>query len=62
MVAGLSITLYYMVIHAPAVRNLTGIAQADLWFGILPISAGVFGVALGTVVTVAISLVTHGSD
>jgi len=62
MLAGLGITLYYMVIHASAVRELTGIAQADLWFGILPISAGVFGVALGFLVTGAISLITHGSD
>ena len=33
-----------------------------LWFGILPISAGVFGVALGLLVTTVVSLLTHGSD
>jgi cation/acetate symporter len=62
MLAGLSITVYYMVLHAPAMRNFFGFAPPDLWLGILPVSAGVFGVALGSAVTVAVSLITRGSD
>ena len=32
--------------------------DADLWFGILPISAGVFGVPLGFAVIIIVSLLT----
>ena len=57
MLAGLGITAYYMLASAPSLRVLFGFpAQPALWFGILPLSAGVFGVALGTAVTVAVSL------
>jgi cation/acetate symporter len=56
MLAGLGITAYYMLANAPAVRTWLGLGPAQLWFGILPISAGVFGVALGTVTTVLASL------
>lgn len=63
MLAGLGITLYYMLVNTAAVRALVGMAPgADLWFGILPVSAGVFGVALGSVVAVVVSLLTRGSD
>ncbi len=63
MLAGLGITVYYMLVNSSVIRNLTGMAPgSDLWFGILPISAGVFGVALGTAVAVVVSLVTRGSD
>jgi cation/acetate symporter len=31
-----------------------------LWFGIQPISAGVFGVPVGVVVTVLVSLLSRG--
>jgi cation/acetate symporter len=59
MAAGLGLTLYYMVINHPWMRTLIGITQpVDLWWGIQPISAGVFGVPLGFAVIVVVSLLT----
>jgi cation/acetate symporter len=53
MLGGLGITVYYMLVHAPMVRNLAGMDNGpELWFGIQPISAGVFGVILGSLLTV----------
>jgi cation/acetate symporter len=34
----------------------------DLWWGILPISAGVFGVRVGVAVIILVSLVTKAPD
>ncbi len=60
MVSGLLLTLYYMVHNEPWMRDTFGIsAPVDLWFGIQPISAGVFGVLLGFAVTVVGSLMTR---
>jgi cation/acetate symporter len=59
MVVGLSITLYYMIRNEDWLRSLFGVTVApELWFGILPISAGVFGVPAGFVACVLASLVT----
>jgi cation/acetate symporter len=59
MIAGLGITVYYMVMNHPWMRGLFGVTQPiDLWFGILPISAGVFGVPVGFAVIILVSLVT----
>jgi cation/acetate symporter len=41
------------------VRAALGLAEQGLWFGIQPISAGVFGVAAGFAVTVLGSLLTR---
>lgn len=60
MASGLLMTLGYMVRNEPWMRDIFGIsAPVDLWFAIQPISAGVFGVLLGFVVMVAVSLVTR---
>ena len=59
MLAGVGVTVYYMAIHAAPMRALLGLPEADLWFGIQPVSAGVFGVLAGFVVTVLLSLVTR---
>lgn len=60
MLAGLGITVYYMVLNAPWLRALLRLEQGQsLWWGILPTAGGVFGVAAGVVVTVAVSLVTR---
>ena len=60
MLAGLGITVYYMVLNAPWLRALLHLAQPQsLWWGILPTAGGVFGVVVGLVVTVAVSLVTR---
>lgn len=59
MVAGLGITIYYMVTTQPWMRGIFGVTSPiELWFGILPISAGVFGVPIGFAVIVLLSLVT----
>ncbi|MEN9631403.1 MAG: hypothetical protein RJA10_4631 [Pseudomonadota bacterium] len=59
MVAGLGITFYYMVTTQPWLRGVFGVTSPiELWFGILPISAGVFGVPLGFAVIIIVSLLT----
>ncbi|MGV3728534.1 sodium:solute symporter family protein [Hydrogenophaga sp.] len=59
MVAGLGITFYYMVTTQPWMRGLFGITSpVELWWGIQPISAGVFGVPVGFAVIILVSLVT----
>jgi cation/acetate symporter len=57
MLAGLGVTLYYMVVNAPGVRHFWGLdPSAGLWFGIQPLSAGVFGVPAGLGVMVLLTL------
>ena len=59
MVTGLGVTIYYMVMNHAWMRSVFGVtAPVDLWWGILPISAGVFGVPIGLAVIVLVSLVT----
>jgi cation/acetate symporter len=56
MTAGLGLTIYYTAINAVAVRSALGLSGSGLWFGIQPVSAGVFGILAGLVVTVLVSL------
>jgi cation/acetate symporter len=57
MIAGLGITIYYMVMNQAWLRGIFGVTSpSELWFGILPISAGVFGVPLGFAVIIIVSL------
>jgi len=56
MATGLGLTIYYMAINAAWVRSVLGLAGNGLWFGIQPVSAGVFGILAGLLVTVAVSL------
>lgn len=59
MLAGLGVTFYYMVITQPWLREVFGVSgPIELWWGILPISAGVFGVPLGFAVIILVSWVT----
>ena len=59
MIAGLGTTVYYMVMNQPWLRGIFGITSPiDLWYGILPISAGVFGVPVGIAVIFVVSLIT----
>jgi len=63
MLAGFGVTLYYMSRTQPWLRELVyGIPQempvTDLWWGIEPISAGIFGVPVGFAVIVVVSLLT----
>ena len=59
MICGLGITAYYMVMNQPWLRGIFGVTSpVDLWWGIQPISAGVFGVPVGFAVAILVSLVT----
>jgi cation/acetate symporter len=61
MASGLGLTLYYLIRNEAWLRALFGVtAPVDLWFGILPVSAGVFGVPLGFAACVLVSLLTPG--
>lgn len=62
MLTGLGVTIYYMAINLPALRSAAGLKVDGLWWGIQPVSAGVFGVAAGFAVAVSLSLVTRGSS
>ena len=62
MLAGVGLCLWYMARNLPGPRAWLslGPASADLrWWGIDPMSAGVFGVPLGCAVLVAVSLLTR---
>jgi cation/acetate symporter len=61
MVAGLLVCVYYIVSTYPFFMQLTGFAGGR-WFGIEPISSGVFGVPAGFAVTIAVSLVDRKPD
>lgn len=54
MISGLLLTLYYVIRTHP----FFGGELSAAWFGINPISAGAFGVVLGFVVTIVVSLLT----
>jgi cation/acetate symporter len=56
MTAGLGLTIYYTAINATLVRSALGLSGSGLWFGIQPVSAGIFGILAGLVVTVLVSL------
>lgn len=58
MVVGLGLTIYYMAVNVAPVRSALGLSGTGLWFGIQPVSAGVFGVFAGVVVTVLVSLLS----
>jgi cation/acetate symporter len=59
MVTGLGLTIYYIAINSIQVRAALGLTGSGLWFGILPISAGVFGISAGTAVIVLVSLLSR---
>ena len=63
MLSGLAVTAGYMLINAPSIRSAWGLAANDgLWWGIEPISAGVFGVPVAFVVIVVLSWLTADND
>jgi cation/acetate symporter len=60
MISGFAVTFYYMALNQPWLRSVLGVVQpVDLWWGIEPIAAGVFGVPVGFAVIVLVSLVTR---
>jgi cation/acetate symporter len=62
MLAGLSVTLFYMLTNAPGLRSLFNLSGSGLWFDIQPVSAGIFGVAAGFITTFLLSLLFPNSD
>ncbi len=59
MSSGLAITGYYMVMNQPWLRKVFEVqSPVELWWGIQPISAGIFGVPVGFAVLILVSLVT----
>ncbi len=48
MLSGLAVTIFYLVANAQGLRHWLGLdPSGGLWFGIQPLSAGVFGVPAG---------------
>ena len=61
MIAGLGTTFYYMATTQPWMRSVFGVTSPiadNIWWGISPISAGVFGVPVGIAVIIVVSLLT----
>jgi cation/acetate symporter len=58
MVVGLVVCVYYMVHTHPAL----GGSASGQWFGISPVSAGMFGVPAGLLALVVVSLLTPAPD
>jgi cation/acetate symporter len=61
MIAGLGTTFYYMVTTQPWMRGIFGVTSPiadNIWWGIQPISAGLFGVPVGFAVIIIVSLLT----
>lgn len=61
MVTGLVVCVYYIVSTYPYFAQLTGFA-GPTWFGIEPISSGVFGVPAGFAVAIVVSLLDRRPD
>jgi cation/acetate symporter len=61
MLAGVGITFYYMATTQPWLRGVFGVTSSiadNTWYGISAISAGVWGVPLGFMVIIVVSLFT----
>ena len=61
MIAGLGVCMYYMLRTYPFFTNM-GVPKMDLWFNLNPISAGVFGLPIGILTIVVVSLLTKAPD
>ncbi len=57
MTTGLAVCVYYMLRTYPFFTNM-GVPKMDLWFGLNPVSAGVFGLPAGLLTIIAVSLLT----
>ena len=61
MLAGLGVCMYYMLRTYPFFTNM-GVPKMDLWFGLNPISAGMFGLPVGLLTIYIVSLLTPAPD
>lgn len=57
MLTGLAVCMYYQISTYPFFTAMTGY-KIDLWFGIAPISAGIFGMPAGLLTLIVVSLLT----
>jgi cation/acetate symporter len=65
MLVGLGVCLYYMFTTYPFFRDMVGITRPVaeyLWFGMNPISAGVFGLPASMLTIIIVSLLTKAPD
>jgi cation/acetate symporter len=63
MLSGLLITGAYMVMNQPGLRAIFGVTvPMNLWWGIRPISAGIFGVPVAFAVMIMVSWISPRSD
>ena len=62
MAAGLGVCLYYMVHTYPTFIQWFGTTPIQKWWGLEPISAGLFGVPIGIVTIWIVSLLTPAPD
>ncbi len=62
MLTGLGVCLYYMVHTYPVFIQWFGTTPIQKWFGLEPISAGMFGVPAGFLAMVIVSLITPAPD
>jgi cation/acetate symporter len=65
MISGIGITVYYMATTQPWMRGIFGVTKPiseAIWWGISPISAGLWGIPLGFVVIIVVSLLTPAPD
>ena len=57
MAAGLGVCIYYMMRTYPFFTNM-GVPKMDLWFGLSPVSAGMFGLPIGLLTIIIVSYLT----
>ena len=65
MISGLAITFYYMATTQPWLRGVFGVTGSiadNTWWGISAISAGLWGVPLGFIVSIVVSLITPAPE
>jgi cation/acetate symporter len=62
MLVGLGVTMGYMGLNASAVRAFLNLQGNSLWWGIQPVSAGVFGLPAGALTVWLASLLTTKRD
>jgi len=64
MLAGLGITMYYMATRYPFFQQALNLNPTDypFWFGIAPISSGIFGIPLGILTILVVSMLTPEPD
>jgi cation/acetate symporter len=64
MALGLGITMYYMATRYPFFQQMLNLNPADFpyWYGIAPISSATFGIPLGILTIIVVSLLTPAPD